>query len=308
MDSLLVVTLGGHDVASHGPARSTGSEGSDGQALRAAIDLLRAKADVQVCPVTKPDDLDSALHRRGGRTLVLAGGDAALHTVVSALHKRQELDDAVLGILPTGTTHDFADGAGIPSRLDEAARVVLAGAQRRFDLLEDCRGDVAVNGAAVARTHPALAGLGELAGVEALTQLANRPLHVRVVADEQVVADFDRPVIGLDVNNCPTATRGHRQCPEADPSDGYADVVVSFAGGRMAPFRDVLGRNRRNHRSRHHLERADVLRIRARKVSVAGQWFSLATDGVDTGAEQRCTWTVLPHRLRVIVSAGHPES
>lgn len=293
MDSLLVLTMPG--------AAPCGDADAGGTALQEAIGMLRAGADVQLCPVAMPGDLDGALHRRGSRTVVVAGGDSDLHAVVSALHRRNELDEAVLGILPAGASDHFAAGAGIPKALADAAKVVLGGVQRRFDMIVDCRGDVVVNGAAVVGRSGRvptgigrLPGIGELAGVEALSGLMSSPLRLQVIADDHVVTDFDRPVLGVGVNNCPVAERGPQRCPEADPCDGYADVVVSFASGRLNRVRNALG-------SRHHMARADVLRLRARTVSVAGQWFSLATDGEDTGSEQRCTWTVMPERLRVVV-------
>jgi hypothetical protein len=43
--------------------------------------------------------------------------------------------------------------------------------------------------------------------------------------------------------------------------------------------------------------------VRASKVRVAGQRFWLNADGKTGGYEQRCTWTVAPHRLRMIVPA-----
>lgn len=325
VESLLVVT--GADVG-----------GMDDHRVRAAVDALRDKADVQLCTFSLPSELDSALHRRGTRSVVIVGGDASLHIVVSALHRRMELDNAVLGMLPVGR-NDFARAAGIPSDLEEAARVVLAGAERRFDLIQDCRGDVLVNSVHVgARTGrlPGQEWLGQLvAGVsvgagagpggrEGLGYLADhalhglwapespvsdrrpanrrsKPLHVLIEADGQIIADFDRPVLWADVNNTPSSVgRAGRAAgaPGADPCDGQMDLVVRFAVGRLTRFTRTL---RRHHLAR--LDGPDTVRVRASKVRVAGQRFWLNADGKSGGYEQRCTWTVTPHRLRMIVPA-----
>lgn len=356
-----------------GSAGGSGAWNDSGAALRDAIGTLRGGADVQVCPIAMPGDLDGALHRRGSRTIVIAGGDAGLHSVVSALHRRNELDDAVLAMIPAGPGGEnsaFARGAGIPTTPELAARAVLNRHERRFDMLMDCRGEVVVNGARVAgrpdRRSRALTGLGSVSGFGAFEQLASRPLRVQVVADDEVITDLDRPVLQVQVNNCPSS---HPYAgAQADPCDGYADVVVSFASRGLRRVRHAIRTGQQVRRARsarpeyvpvgwsgptevtvnsarermpdlagvHGVpdasgmpstpdgsngtdgsgyaalvdlpeERlgthADVLRLRARTVSVAGQWFALASDGKDAGAEQRCTWRVLPERLRVIVPA-----
>jgi diacylglycerol kinase (ATP) len=316
--------------------------GMDDHRVRAAVDVLRAKADVQLCTFSLPSELDSALHRRGTRSVVIVGGDASLHIVVSALHRRMELDNTVLGMLPVGR-NDFAQAAGIPSSdLEEAAQVVLAGAERRFDLIQDCRGDVLVNsvhvgartvrlpgqewlgqlvagvssgvgaGAGAATGGRGRHGLGDLAD-HALHGLwapetsaddrrpANRrskPLRVLIEADGQIVADFDQPVLWVDVNNTPSSVGRPARAPGADPCDGQLDLVVRYAVGRLTRFARTL---RRHHLAR--LDGPDTVRVRASKVRVAGQRFWLNADGKSGGYEQRCTWTVAPHRLRMIVPA-----
>src|SRR5947208_1080775 len=90
------------------------------------VAALVAHAVVEVAHTGNPGELDSVLHRRGGRHIVVAGGDGTLHAVVSALYRRHELADAVVGLVPLGTGNDFARGAGIPMDPAEAARVVVA--------------------------------------------------------------------------------------------------------------------------------------------------------------------------------------
>ena len=78
--------------------------------------MLREHGDVEVAATADQGELDGVLHRRGGRRVVVAGGDGSLHAVVAALHRRNELADAVLGLLPLGTGNDFARGVGDPAR------------------------------------------------------------------------------------------------------------------------------------------------------------------------------------------------
>ncbi|NYH88152.1 diacylglycerol kinase family protein [Actinopolymorpha rutila] len=341
MESLLVVT-------------NPDGDGSGGQgipdAISEAIGALRKQADVHVCRVSMPGDLDGALHRRGGRKIVVAGGDSHLHTVVGALHKRNELDNAVLAILPDGPESDFARSAGIPGDPARAADVVLHGVERRFDLLEDCRGDIVVSNVHLGvsgRPHrpriwpmrsaggeadihsgdgaggsdgAGLAGIPVLAALHALHDADHpraRPFHVRIEADDQVVTDFDRPVLQVAVTNSTSSFTSSftspdgaadgasgadgrpdpdRSAADAELADGYVDVVVNFAV-------DPLARARRALKLGHDSD-GDTVTVRARRVSVAGQRFWLNSDGQDSGAERRCTWNVVPQRLRVIVPAG----
>ncbi|WP_170152531.1 diacylglycerol/lipid kinase family protein [Thermasporomyces composti] len=270
------------------------ADGSDEQRVRAAIDALRAQADVQVARLAMPGDLDGALHRRGGRTVVVIGDDDHLHTVVSALHRRNELDETLVALLPDGSSKDFATGVGIPPDPVEAAHALLHGTERRFDLLIDCRGSVAVNAVQLERRRARTGDDLETAqaGRRSLLPDLARPLHVRVQADDHVLVDFDRPVLQVTVANV-LPPRRSASPPAADPADGYADVLVCFAPSLLVRARRLLGRETDAHDR--------PVKVRARRVSVAGQRFSMRTDGVASGSERRCTWQVAPGRLRMLV-------
>ena len=104
-----------------------------------------SEASVEVAKTSNPGELDGVLHRAGGRTVVVAGGDGSLHAVVTALHKRHELAGSTLGLLPMGTGNDFARGNDIPLEVEDAARLVLDGEPRTVDLIIDEVGSVVVN-------------------------------------------------------------------------------------------------------------------------------------------------------------------
>ena len=80
----------GHDVV----ITNAGAGTSDEENLAAAVAVLREGASVEVAQTSNPGELDGVLHRAGGRTIVVAGGDGSMHAVVAALYKRQELADA----------------------------------------------------------------------------------------------------------------------------------------------------------------------------------------------------------------------
>lgn len=73
--------------------------------------------------------------RQGCQLVIAAGGDGTVNIVVNALAGT----GAALGILPIGTANDFARHLGIPQNAEAAARCIIAGRTRRFDV-------IAVNG------------------------------------------------------------------------------------------------------------------------------------------------------------------
>src|SRR4051794_13572073 len=172
---------------------------ADEERLERALQVLRASADVEVTHTGNPGELDSVLHRRGGRQIVVAGGDGSLHSVVSALHRRHELADAVVGLVPLGTGNDFARGSRIPLDPVEAAQVVVQGNVRRVGLIVDGLGEGVVNnvhggiGALAAHNAvPMKKVLGRLGYVLGAVKAAVNPPYVRlrIEVDDHVVADF----------------------------------------------------------------------------------------------------------------------
>ena len=132
MDPLLVIT-------------NSDAGSADQEGLEAALSVLRGRASVEVAATANPGELDGVLHRAASRRIVVAGGDGSLHAVVAALHKRNELKDKVLGLIPLGTGNDFARGTGIPLDPADAAELILHGEVRPVDLLVDELGEVVVN-------------------------------------------------------------------------------------------------------------------------------------------------------------------
>jgi YegS/Rv2252/BmrU family lipid kinase len=276
---------------------------TDSENIEKALAVLRDAGDVEVCATSNPGELDGVLHRRGGRRVVVAGGDGSLHAVVAALHRRQELGDVVLGLIPLGTGNDFARGSGIPLDPEEAARVVTKGDVRPVDLLVDCVGSVVVNnvhigvGAQASRkAHKWKKRLGR-AGypIGAFLAAVNPPfVRLRVEADGAEIADFAHPVLMVAIGNGPNIGGGAEVTPGADPEDGKMDLMVSFAVGPLARFGYAL-----HFRKGEHPERDDVKYLRASTVSVSGQNFYCSADGEVYGPERHRTWRVERAAMRM---------
>jgi len=73
-----------------------------------------------------------AIAERKDPLLIVGGGDGTISAAASALAGT----DTLLGILPLGTLNHFARDLGIPADLDEAAKLIAGGKDRRVDIGE----------------------------------------------------------------------------------------------------------------------------------------------------------------------------
>src|SRR5690348_16338233 len=73
-----------------------------------------------------------AIAERGDPLLIVGGGDGTISAAASALAGTETR----LGILPLGTLNHFARDLDIPTDLDEAAKLIAAGKDRRVDIGE----------------------------------------------------------------------------------------------------------------------------------------------------------------------------
>ena len=276
---------------------------NDAEQLEQALAVLRRHGDVEVAATADQGELDGVLHRRGGRRLVVAGGDGSLHAVVAALHRRNELSDAVIGLLPLGTGNDFARTTEIPLDPEEAAELIVRADPRPVDLIVDCTGEIVVNNVHVgagaqasrkaAKWKHRLGRIGYPIG--ALLAAVNPPfVRLRIEVDGQQVADFAHPILMVAIGNGRTVGGGAEITPEADPESGKLDVMVSFAVGPVARFTYAahLGKG-------VHHRRDDVLYLRGSTVSISGQSFYCSADGEVYGPERTRTWHVEPAAYRM---------
>jgi diacylglycerol kinase family enzyme len=102
-------------------------DGARQRLLAAGFPLLGAY------PVDRPGELEKTLAAAidaGPDLLVAGGGDGTISTAARLLAHR----DIALGLLPLGTTNNFARTAGVPLRLDEAVATLTGGKVIDVDL------------------------------------------------------------------------------------------------------------------------------------------------------------------------------
>ncbi|MFI5681846.1 diacylglycerol kinase family protein [Streptomyces cellulosae] len=275
----------------------------DGEAVRIAKDVLSAgAASTKVCLPEDSEEFARVLARRGSRRPVVIGDDRALVRAVSLLHRRRELAECALSLVPVGGALSLARSLGVPAGTVAAARAVLDGAQRRMDLLVD-ESDGVVLGAlripsaptgreesgAVAEESGAVTGAPAHPWLRTCQSLVRTlvpalplrpvqpapgpagPTRLRIEVDGETLVDLDQPVEAVSVT--------------ADGS-GVAAVEVRpvSVGAEASP-----------------------LLARGRRVTVSGADFRYRADAVVSGPVRKRTWTVWEGSWGLTLPVGADE-
>jgi diacylglycerol kinase (ATP) len=189
-----------------------------------------------------PGDVPALIERavaQGANRLLVAGGDGTVHTTVGALaHLRATV---TLGIVPVGTGNDIAGALGLPKGTEEAVSAALQEGST-IDLIQTGAAPIVsvatigfsvdVNERANRMRWPHGSTRYNISTVLELPGLHTRP--VRLIVDGRV---HDLDVTLMAVANTPLFGGGMRICPDADPTDGWLDVTVIGAIGRLELLR-----------------------------------------------------------------------
>jgi diacylglycerol kinase family enzyme len=276
---------------------------ADDEAIAAVAGRLRRAGAVDVARTGSDDEVDDALAGLGGRVLVVAGGDGSVHTAVARLRSLELSRSVAVGLVPLGTGNDLARGIAIPTEPVEAAELIAAGHEARpTDLIVDDAGGVVVNavhaglGAEAADRAASLKGpLGPLAYPlgALIAGVRESGWDLEVVADGTVV--HRGPALMVGVGNGSSIGGGTELFPRALVDDGRAEVVVVTAVGATAraAFGSAL-------RSADHLDRDDVVAVRATDVVVSGDPVRHNADGEVGDEIERRRYTVDPGAWRLI--------
>lgn len=265
--------------------------------------------------LARTDDLDalaSALGSLAGRRLVLLGGDGSIHAAIQCLYQSGKLDAAgPIGIIPVGTGNDLARSLKIPLDPLEAAECVLSGPARTMELLltEDrvavnavhvgIGADAAAKGADVKKKLSKVkAGkLGyPLGAIAAGFSSPGRNLSVRV--DGELLHDGSSPLLMAALGLGGTVGGGARLIPDANPHDGFVDVVLWESVGWAARVGYALGLKDGDHarRSDVRIGRGETVQITA----VDGNGFRVSNDGELWGPFTDRRWEVVRDAWQVI--------
>lgn len=179
-------------------------------------------------------EIARSAHEEGSRHFITVGGDGTSFEVVNGLFPREDDGPVTLGFLPLGTGNSFVRDFGVTDT-ESAIEALIRGQKRTCDVVK--------------LTHDAgelhyinLMSVGFSARVGALTNRRFKPFGAAgyALAVGASVVGLDQPSYAMTVDDGP---RDARPCtllsfsnsrytggtmmmaPEADPGDGYVDVI-----------------------------------------------------------------------------------
>jgi diacylglycerol kinase family enzyme len=281
---------------------------ADADAVRAALSVLRQGAAPELRETSTPEELDEVVSELEGRTLVVAGGDGSLHAAVNALHRANLLTGATVGLIPLGTGNDMSRTVGIPRDPVEAARVVLDGTATPHELLERHEPPDAAPSVSINAVHLGIGAEAVRLGARAKQQLgpAGYPIGAALagvrfagwnldVTVDGVRQPRDGRVLMVGISIGQTIGGGAPLAPDADVSDGFADVTIASTTGALQRVRFAT-----RLRSGSHHELPDVHAVRGTHIAIEGDTVRANEDGELADPRTRWAWTVRPRAWRLI--------
>jgi len=162
--------------------------------------------------------------------IVAAGGDGTINEVINGMAPEQYRPK--LGIIPAGTTNDFARALHIPRQIDKAVEVILANESMLLDIgkvNDQYFMNIAGGGDLTELTYEVpsklKAVIGQLAyymkGIEMLPFI--RPTRTRIEFDGEII---DEEVMLFLVANTNSVGGFEKLAPDAKMNDGYFDLLI----------------------------------------------------------------------------------
>jgi diacylglycerol kinase (ATP) len=275
----------------------------------AIVERIRHLPDVEVCISANAGAVMKSTRRalrKGCEMIVAAGGDGTLNEVINGL--REDASSVAVGLIPLGTGNDFARTLDLPTDVDEAIGVLLAGHTRPIDLVrvksDEVRFFVNVSAGGFSglvdenltpemkKTWGPLAYLRSAAAM--LPELRAYQTTLSLDKTESLTLSLYNVVIA----NGRYVGGGTEIAPEASIDDGLLDIILiqerSPAELALLAAQVALG---------NHLSSDAIVFRRAAKITVnsrPGMWFNV--DGELVGNEP-AEFEVLPRALQFVVAA-----
>lgn len=238
---------------------------------------------------------------RGYDLIIAAGGDGTLNEVVNGMSGHASRP--ALGVLPMGTSNDFARALGIPKRWQSAVDLIVKRHSRPVDIgiADDSYFiNIAGGGFLTDLSYEVPSRLktmiGQLAyyvkGFEKITHF--RPTNLRISAEGH--EDIEGEFMLFLIANSPSIAGFEKLAPQAQPDDGLFDVLAMKKCNLAEMIRIASMAVRGEHLNDPHMIHFQTSRI----VVETDDRVQLNLDGEYGGTLPR-TFTVLPAHLRVMV-------
>lgn len=209
-------------------------------ALKAAgvdFDLVISKSKGQIVELT-----EQAVHENCS-PIIVAGGDGSIGDAANGLVRAANAGKkplVPLGIMPTGSANDIAFALGLPTDLNEAAKVIAAGKPRAMDLGKLNDRYFVNNSAAglepyVTIKHEKIQWIKGVARylVAAVQAIMDKPeWHGNVKWDG---GEYRGAFSLISIGNG-RRTGGFFMTPHADPFDGKLTLAFGYRGTRLGLF------------------------------------------------------------------------
>lgn len=237
---------------------------------------------------------------RGFDVIIAAGGDGTLYEVINGLAEKPNLPP--LGIIPLGTTNDFARAMSIPKNWEEACDIIIAGQDRIIDLGKANQRyfiNIAGGGSLTELTYEVPSRLktmlGQLAyymkGLEKLPRL--RPIELFIQADGR---EMHEEVMIFLISNTNSVAGFEKLCPDATIDDGLMDVIIVKKCNLVEMIRVATLALRGEHLNDPH-----VIHFQTKHVQITSpDYVQLNLDG-EFGGTLPGVFSVLPSHLRILV-------
>ncbi|MDA5109880.1 MULTISPECIES: diacylglycerol kinase [Brevibacillus] len=271
------------------------------------LELLESAGYETSCYATKgEDDATEEAERavkRGFDVIIAAGGDGTIYEVVNGMAGKPARP--ALGIIPCGTSNDFARALGIPKSITRSCKIIAAGKRKRVDVgrINDRYFiNIAGGGSLTNLTYEVPSKLktllGQLAyyvkGLEKLPSL--HPIRVKLETRDRVL--LDEEIMIFLITNSHSVGGFDRLAPNADLSDGKLDLIVVKKVGLGDFIRLATQAVRGEHVKDPNLLYFQTDYIKA--TSPAGETVQLNLDG-ELGGVLPCVCEALPGHLELFV-------
>jgi len=262
--------------------------------------LLEVGFEVIPYPTKKQGDAQkkAAQASKEFRNIIAVGGDGTLHEIVNGLG--ENMGSINLGIIPAGTSNDFARALGIPTDTAGAVQVIGRKKIKRVDIgminerfFINVAGGGNLTNVSYEVPRKLKTYLGQLAyyakSLEELPRL--RPVKVRIKTPELII---DEEIMLFLAANSRTAGGFELLAPKASFSDGLLDLIV-VKKLSLAEFISLAAVCL----SGEHINHPKVIYLQTSKVEVTSrEKVSLNTDGEYAGLLP-CSIKILPGRLNL---------
>lgn len=232
--------------------------------------------------------------------VVVAGGDGTVCEVVNGLACKAYRPQ--LGIIPAGTTNDYARAIGLPKDVEAACQVIINGRAQQMDIGRANKEyfiNIAGGGSLTELTYEVPSKLKTLFGqfayyAKSVEKLAFfKPTQMKIVSD---TIQLDEEIMLFLITNSPSVGGFEKLAPNADMSDGYFDVLIikkmnlpEFIGLATQVFRG------------EHVNDPKVIYFQTADINITSeQDVQLNLDGEHSG-ELPCHFQILKQHISVMV-------